>query len=39
MQEGEAGDKFLKPEYGDGDIEMYDKDEIGDYPCYFYDGE
>ena len=31
--------KFLKPEYGDDDIEMYSKDEIGDYPCYFYDGE
>jgi hypothetical protein len=32
--------RFLtKQEYDGGDIQDYSKDEIGDFPCYFFDGE
>ena len=33
-----ADDKFLAKHDG-GDIQDYSKDEIGDFPCYFFDGE
>ena len=35
-----ADERLLaKQEYDGGDIQDYTKDEIGDFPCYFFDGE